>query len=80
MRQSGHSIPSLYRNTSRGWPLTKGSLGRLISRGVISVCEPFRDRLRAAARDFLWGLKGELVLGILGDVGEGKAEFGFEAA
>lgn len=60
--------------------MTNGSLGRLISRGaIISVCGPLRDRLRAAAKDFLWGLKGELVLGATGDVGDGKVELGLEA-
>lgn len=67
----GHSAPSLYRNTSRACPLTRGSLGRMISRGVRSLLEPFRDpRLRAAARALVLGLNGPgapLVLGFDGD-------------
>jgi hypothetical protein len=49
----------------------------VISRGVISVCEAFRDpTLRAAARAFARGLNGELLLAIalVGYVGEGSAE------
>lgn len=40
----------------------------------MSVCDPFRERFKAAASDFLCGLKGELVLGYDGDVGEGNVE------
>src|SRR3569833_349806 len=71
----GHSEASLYRYTSKGWPLTKGSFGRLISRGTISVVEPLRDETRAAASAFARGLKGELVPRAgPAVVGEGRAE------
>lgn len=58
----GHSVPSLYRKTSIGCPLTKGSWGRLISRGVSSLPEPFREppRLRAAASALVRGLNGDV--------------------
>lgn len=75
----GHSAPSLYRKTSRGCPLTKGSAGRLISRGVSSLLDPFRDpRLKAAARAFVRGLKGA-EYPLLPDMGDARAEPAWEA-
>jgi hypothetical protein len=44
----GHSLASLYKFTSIGDPLTKGSFGSCSSRGVKSVCEPYFDVVRAA--------------------------------
>jgi hypothetical protein len=45
-----------------GWPLTKGSLGKLISRGTISVVELLRDvPPRTAASALPRGLNEELI-------------------
>lgn len=71
----GHSVAFLYKKTSSGWPLTKGSLGRLISRGAISVDELFLEEPpRTAARDLPRGLNGEWDLPELADTGDGSAE------
>lgn len=71
----GHSVASLYRKTSMGCPLTKGSWGKRISRGIISVVEPFRDvPPKTAASAFPLGLNGELVRGGLADTGDPRAE------
>lgn len=46
----GHSDASLYRKASNGWPFTKGSLGNMISWGVISAWELFLEVVLRAAR------------------------------
>jgi hypothetical protein len=81
-KQMGHSVAFLYRNTSRGCPLTKGSCGRLISRGMSSVVEPFRDPPppKTAAMAFPRGLKGEFALGAWAETGDGSAEPGLDEA
>lgn len=48
----GHSDASLYRKTSRGWPLMLGSFGSCTSCGVISACELFREDVVSAANVF----------------------------
>jgi hypothetical protein len=77
----GHSVASLYRKTSMGCPLTKGSCGRLISRGMSSVLEPFRDPPppKTAAIALPRGLNGEFALGAWPETGDGSAEAGFDA-
>jgi len=71
----GHSVASLYRKTSMGCPLTKGSRGMLISRGTISVVDPFRELPpKTAAMAFPRGLKGEPALGAWPEIGDGSAE------
>jgi hypothetical protein len=78
----GHSVASLYRKTSMGCPLMKGSCGRLISRGMMSVVDPFRELPppRTAAIAFPRGLKGEPALGAWLEIGDGSAEAGLDAA
>lgn len=69
----GHSSASLYRKTSRGWPLTKGSFGNVISFGDRSVEDALREPpLSAAARAFARGLN--VVLIGPADDGEGRPE------
>lgn len=78
----GHSVAFLYKNTSMGCPFTNGSFGRLISRGIISVVEPFREFPPSTAaiafpRD---GLNGEAVRGseLDTETGDGRADPGLE--
>jgi hypothetical protein len=68
MKQIGHSVESLYKNTSMAGPFTKGSLGSWISRGTISVDEGFLDEVVNDARVFDRGRKGDDEC--VGDVGE----------
>lgn len=80
----GHSIASRYNTTSIGLPLTYGSGGNIISRGVgVSTSDGVLDtvpKLSAAARRVPLGLKGELACctGAGVDVGEAIADDEFE--
>lgn len=74
----GHSAASLYRYASMSWPFMKGSLGRFISRGIISGCGVF-DEVVSDARVFALPRKsatpdGEAGAGTLGG---GRAKLGF---
>jgi hypothetical protein len=66
----GHSLASLYKLTSMGWPLTNGSFGSCISREDRSVCELCLDEVVRAANVFaLVRKKGEVdVPDAIGDV------------
>ena len=58
MKHIGHSLASLYRNTSIGWPLTKGSGGSLNSRGDISLSLVVREADPKLAKVFARDRKG----------------------
>lgn len=76
MKQIGHSVESLYKNTSMACPLTKGSLGSWISRGTISVGEFLNDEVNEAKVLDL-GRKGdEECVGDVGVLGEGRPNTG----
>jgi hypothetical protein len=80
-KQIGHSVASLYKKTSMGCPLTKGSCGKLISRGRKSAVDPFRELPpRTAAMAFPRGLNEELVPGAWLEIGDGSAEPGLDMA
>ena len=46
----GHSLASLYRYASMGWPFTNGSCGSMNSLGARSVCELALDEVARAAK------------------------------
>lgn len=75
----------MYRCASIGWPLTSGSTGNWISRGIRSVCEPRRVAVVSDASVFarLRNIGAlELVVGngplAMGDVGDGNDWAGFD--
>jgi hypothetical protein len=52
-------VASLYKNTSRAWPLTYGSTGSFISRGTNSEDVGFLEDVVRDARVFDRGRKGD---------------------
>ena len=77
MKQIGHSVASLYKNTSMVCPLTNGSLGSWISRGTISVDGEFLEEVVNEASVFDRGRKGdEDCVADVGELGEGRENAG----
>lgn len=76
----GHSLASLYKYTSIGWPFTNGSLGSCSSLGVMSLCELFLEAVvrdaKVLARVRNSGELGELELS--GEEGAGSEKVGFD--
>jgi len=68
----GHSVASLYKNTSICCPFTKGSFGRCISRGVISAAEGVLEEVVSEANVLDRGRNGDEDGGeeAIGEVGE----------